>query len=200
MIVHHRIAAGLLDRDQHRVVGPQGSGGFNGADDSQQQRRHYEGGLDSRRTRLGCVPGPLAAIHCSRTSVAAVSVAGMPGQGASGEKGWFAVIRMNMRLGPGRPTVAHDSLQVIGVSSSHSQLRGKLAGKVNGGPKLVALCIACCMPLVLSGYVRAYPAPIRAVAASPADLDASIPKSAIPVAIRTRSGAISANSAATLPL
>ena len=75
----------------------------------------------------------------------------MPGQGTSGVKGWFAVIRMNMRLGPGRPIVAHDSLQVIGVSSLHSQLRGKLAGNVSAGPKLIALCIACCMPLASSG-------------------------------------------------
>jgi hypothetical protein len=75
----------------------------------------------------------------------------MPGQGASGVKGWFAVIRMNMRLGPGRPTVAHDPLQVIGVPSLHSQLRGNPAGKLNGGEKLIALCIACCMALVSSG-------------------------------------------------
>ena len=74
-----------------------------------------------------------------------------PGQGTSGVKGWFAVIRMNMRLGPGRPTETHDSLQLIGVASLHSQLRGNPAGKLNDGEKFIALCIACCMALVSSG-------------------------------------------------
>ena len=35
---------------------------------------------------------------------------------------------MKTRLGPGRLTVAHDSLQAMAVPSSHSQLWGKPAG------------------------------------------------------------------------
>jgi len=54
---------------------------------------------------------------------------------------------MNTRLGPGRPTVAHDALQAIAAPSSHSQLWEKVAGKASGGLKLIEFCIASLMPV-----------------------------------------------------
>ena len=129
----------------------------------------------------------------------AVSVAGIPGQGTSGVKAWLALIVIKTRLGPGRPRVRHDWAQAIGVPSSHSQLRGKLAGKLSAGKNRIAPCIEFWMPTVSSGRSRAYSAPMRAVAANAADLAARMPKSAVPAAIIMTIGATSANSAATLP-
>lgn len=123
----------------------------------------------------------------------------MPGHGTSGVKAWLAVILMDRRLGPGRPTAAHDSVHDIRVPSSHPQLCGKLAGKLSAGAKLIALCIEFRMPVVSIGRPLAYSAPMRVVPASAADLVASMPKSAIPAPINARIGATRANSAATLP-
>jgi hypothetical protein len=89
--------------------------------------------------------------HCRRTAVVAVNSAGTPGHGTSGVKAWFAVMLRNTRLGLARPAVAHDSLHAIAVPSSHSQLRGKLAGKDSAGAKLIAFRIEFCIPFVSSG-------------------------------------------------
>jgi hypothetical protein len=76
---------------------------------------------------------------------------GIPGHGTNGVKAWLALIFMKTRLGAGRPAVAQDSLQAINVPSSHSQLWGKLAGKVNAGAKVIELCIEFWMPSVSAG-------------------------------------------------
>jgi hypothetical protein len=75
----------------------------------------------------------------------------MPGHGTSGVKAWLAPILMKTRLGPGRPAAAHDSVHAIDIPSSHSQLWGKLAGKVSAGIKAMELCIEFRMPVASTG-------------------------------------------------
>jgi hypothetical protein len=160
VIADHCVTAGLLHGEQHRIVGPKGSPKLGTADDQQQQDRHSDAGFDPRRTFFGAAPRR-PTVHCRRNSVVAVKVAGIPGHGTNGVKAWLALILMKMRLGSGRPNVAHDSVQAIDVASAHSQLNGKLAGKVSAGAKLMDLCIAFWIPGVSAGKSLAYCAPIR---------------------------------------
>lgn len=199
MAVHHCVAAGFLDRQKHRIVGPEGPPEFDATQNDEKQSPDDEAGLNGRSALFRTKPSRRAARYCRRNSVAVVRLAGMPGHGTIGVKAWLALTLINIRFGPGRPTAAHDSVHDIAVPSLHSQLCGKLGGKLSAGVKPIALRIELWMPDVSSGYFRAYSAPIRVVAANVADRVASIPKSAIPAAIRTSIGATRANSAATLP-
>jgi hypothetical protein len=142
MVVSHRKPAGFLDRQKHRVVGPKHSRQLNAAENEQEQHADDDTDFNRCGPLLSAAQPPCAPAHRSRISVVADKLAGIPGHGTSGAKGWLALIVMNRRLGPGRPTVAHDSVQLIDVPSSHSQLCGKLTGNPSGGAKLIALCIA----------------------------------------------------------
>jgi hypothetical protein len=169
------------------------------AENQQEEERNRNTGLDCRAAGFGAVAKGSANVHCKRTFVDAVRVAGIPGHGTRGVKVWLALIVRKTRFGPNRPAAAHDSVHAIAVMSSHSQLWGKLGGKVSAGVKLVEVCIELWMPAVSVGLCRAYSAPMRVVAVRAVELLVSIPKSAIPAAIRMIAGATKANSAATLP-
>jgi hypothetical protein len=58
---------------------------------------------------------------------------------------------MKTRFGPGRPAVAHETVQGIDLPSSHSQLRGKVAGKLSGGLKLIEFSMELSMPAASDG-------------------------------------------------
>src|SRR5262249_49309470 len=91
------------------------------------------------------------------------------------------------------------ALQAMALPSSHSQLRGKVAGKDSGGLKFIEFCIVPLMPVKSGEWNLPYSAPMRVAPANAADCLMRDPKSAAAAIMRRMTGAITANSAATVP-